>query len=144
MHRCASVWRWQRSLEAPLPKRRPPFPHGRRFLEAWYVAYNGGDAAGVAKLFTVDARFGPHKGRAAIAADLKKAFAVTTYHCVGHFEALHELHALAVASGVETCVETPKLNGSPVTTKERWLVVFERQVDGRWLISRETSEDLRP
>ncbi len=119
-------------------------PWAQAFLDAWYSAYNSGDAARTAKLFTVDATFGPRKGRAAIAADLKKTFASARYHCVGNFEALHELGALAVASGVETCEETPKPSGSSGTTKERWLVVFERQVDGRWLISRETWEDLRP
>jgi len=119
-------------------------PWAQTFLEAWYAAYNGGDAAGTAKLFTVDARFGPHKGRAAIGADLKTTFAAATYHCVGRFEALHELGALAVASGVETCEEHPKPNGVSVITKERWLIVFERQVDGSWLISRETWEELPP
>ena len=120
----------------------PTWAH--KFLESWYVAYNNGNAPAVASLFTVDARFGPLKGRAVIAAELKRAFATTKYNCVGHFETLHQLGGLAVASGAETCEETAKPNGSAVTTKERWLIVFERQSDGRWLISRETWEDLRP
>jgi ketosteroid isomerase-like protein len=114
------------------------------FLQNWYVAYNGSDVAGVSRLFTADASLGPHKGRAAITGDLKKTFAAASYRCTGHFEALRELGELAVAWGVETCVETPKGSVSSNTTKERWLIVFERQPDGRWLISRETWEDLPP
>jgi ketosteroid isomerase-like protein len=72
-------------------------PWAENFLQAWYVAYNSGDAAGVAKFFTPDARFGPFKGRAAIAADLKKAFATARYRCAGRMESLRELGASAVA-----------------------------------------------
>ena len=114
------------------------------FLQNWYATYNRSDAAGVLRLFIADASLGPHKGRAAIAAELKKTFAAASYRCAGHFEGLRELGPLAVAWGVDTCVETPTGGASSNTTKESWLIVFERQPDGRWLISRETWEDLPP
>jgi uncharacterized protein (TIGR02246 family) len=123
----------------------PAIPQwAKTFLQNWYLAYNHGDVAAVSKLFTADASLGPHKGRAAIAAELKKTFASASYRCAGQFDVLHELGPLAVAWGVETCVETPRGSASSNTTKERWLIVFERQFDGRWLISRETWEDLPP
>ena len=112
------------------------------FLQAWYVAYISGNATAVADLFTVDARLGPYKGRTSIATSLKKAFTATSYDCRGHFEELHELDTLAVAWGIETCVETSKSGELPSTSRERWLIVFERQVNGKWLISRETWQDL--
>ena len=114
------------------------------FLQSWYAVYNAGDAAGVASLFTADGTLGPDKGRAAIAASLEKAFAATRYRCEGKFDGLRELNGLAAAWGVETCTETPKSKGQPVATKERWLIVFEHQADGKWLILRETWEDLKP
>ena len=114
------------------------------FLHKWYAAYNRGDAVGVANLFTATAKLGPDEGRAAISAALKRAFLKTTYDCTGQFEMIREIGDLAVGWGVDTCTETPKPKGSPVKTKERWLVVFERQVDGGWLISRESFQDLVP
>lgn len=112
------------------------------FLRSWYAAYNRGDATAVANLFTDSAKLGPDQGRGAIQANLKQAFARTNYNCTGRFEAIREIGELAVGWGVDTCIETPKPSGTPMTTKERWLVVFERQPDGRWLISRETWQDL--
>jgi uncharacterized protein (TIGR02246 family) len=112
------------------------------FLHSWYAAYNRGDATAVASLFTDSAKLGPDRGRGAIQANLKRAFAKTNYNGTGRLETIREIGELAVGWGVDTCIETPKPNGTPVTTIERWLVVFERQPDGRWLISRETWQDL--
>jgi ketosteroid isomerase-like protein len=114
------------------------------FLRSWYAAYNRGDAVAVASFFTSTAKLGPDQGRGAIQGSLNKAFSKTNYNCTGRFESIREIGDLAVGWGVDTCTETPKPIGSPATTKERWLAVFERQPDGRWLISRETWQDLVP
>jgi len=114
------------------------------FLRTWYTVYNGGDAVGVAKLFTADATFGADTGRASITATLGHAFATTRYRCAGNFEAFREIDRMAVAWGVESCTEAPKTSGRSRSTRERWLIVFERQVDGNWLISRETWQELEP
>jgi ketosteroid isomerase-like protein len=114
------------------------------FLRSWYAAYNRGDPVAVASLFTATAKLGPDQGRGAIQVNLKKAFSKTNYNCTGQFESFREIGDLAVGWGVDTCTETTKPNGSPAKTKERWLAVFERQPNGRWLISRETWQDLVP
>ena len=114
------------------------------FLAAWYTAYNAGDAKAVASMFTVDATLGQDKGRTAIEKTLAEAFSSTTYRCSGRFEAFREIDGMAVAWGVDSCTEISKVKGPAVLTRERWLVVFERQADGRWMIARETWEDLRP
>jgi uncharacterized protein (TIGR02246 family) len=140
----AIVVLWMIAVAMPAQETTAIPQWAQTFLQDWYAAYNRSDVGGVSRLFTTDASLGPHKGRAAIAAELKKTFAAASYRCAGHFEALRELGPLAVAWGVETCVETPKGSTSSSTTKERWLIVFERQSDGRWLVSRETWEDLPP
>jgi uncharacterized protein (TIGR02246 family) len=110
------------------------------FLDAWYVSYNAGDAHAVAELFTPDATFGADSGRAAIEASLAADFRATRYHCVGQYDRVRALGALAVAWGHESCTEATAGSTAIRRTKERWLVVFERQADGRWLLSRETFE----
>ena len=141
---CASIALW--SLASGVSAQDPPInPRwAQDFLQRWYASYNGGDAAAVANLFTANGKLGRDERREAIEAGLKRAFSTTSYRCSGRFEALREICDLAVAWGIDTCTETPKPNGSPVTTKERWLIVLERQADGKWLISRETWEDIIP
>jgi uncharacterized protein (TIGR02246 family) len=114
------------------------------FLSDWYASYNAGDAARVADLFTIDATLGGDKGRSAILAGLTRAFGEAEFNCAGHFESFRQIEDLAVGWGVEVCTETEKTNSRSKHTKERWLIVFERQGDGRWLISRETWQDLKP
>jgi uncharacterized protein (TIGR02246 family) len=110
------------------------------FLHRWYAAFNHADAAAVAALFTPDARFATLEGRAEIekgfAADFTQAF----YHCEGEFDGLRELGTLAVGWGHESCLEKPTGAATSTRTHERWLLVLERQADGRWLLARETYE----
>jgi hypothetical protein len=61
------------------------------FLQRWYAAYNGGDAATVASLFTAGGNLGRDEGREAIEVGLKRAFSATSYCCTGRFEALREI-----------------------------------------------------
>jgi uncharacterized protein (TIGR02246 family) len=119
----------------------PPVPAwATDFLHRWYLAFNQGDAPAVAALFTPDARFATFEGRSAIEKSVAADFAQASYHCDGEFEGLRELGTLAVAWGHESCLEKP--TGAPAAshTRERWLLVFERQADGRWLLARETYE----
>jgi uncharacterized protein (TIGR02246 family) len=115
----------------------------RDFLIEWYSSYNAGDAARVASLFTADAILGSDKGRTAIETGLARAFAATDFKCSGYFESFRQIEGLAVGWGVDTCTETQKADGTRRRSKERWLIVLERQGDGKWLIARETWEDLR-
>jgi len=119
----------------PTPPRIAPW--AGEFLRAWYVAYNQGDALRVSNFFTADGALGAIRGRDKIRASLAEDFSTTSYHCTGHFEGFQEVEAMAVAWGVDTCTETHRLHG-PVPARERWLITFERQTDGQWLVSRET------
>jgi ketosteroid isomerase-like protein len=108
------------------------------FLREWYIAYNQGDAARVASFFAPDAQMGALRGREHIQASLASDFAATSYRCGGDFENFKEVEGMAVAWGVDTCTETHGQNGVATPTRERWLLVFQRETDGAWLISRET------
>jgi len=114
------------------------------FLAAWYHAYNAGNAEAVSGLFEPDATLGDDRGRRAIAASLTRAFSSASYQCQGHFEAFRQVGNTAVAWGIDACVETSKTTGVSARTKERWLAVFEQQANGKWLISRQTWEELKP
>ena len=120
---------------------RPAVPEwATEFLHRWYLAFNQGDAAAVAALFTTDARFATLEGRAAIEKGIAADFSQATYHCEGEYEGLRELGSLAVGWGHESCIEKPAGAPAGKRTHERWMLVFERQADGRWLLSRETYE----
>ena len=108
------------------------------FLHHWYLAFNQGDAAAVAALFTPDARFATLEGRAAIEKGFAADFSQATYHCEGEFEGLKELGTLAVGWGRESCLEKPVGATTGKRTHQLFLVVLEREADGRWLLSRET------
>ena len=110
------------------------------FLRRWYAAFNQGDAAAVAALFTSDARFATLEGRSAIEKGIAADFAQASYRCEGEFDGLRELGTLAVGWGHEACLEKPTGASAASHTKERWMLVFERQADGRWLLTRETYE----
>ena len=114
-------------------------------LEAWYAAYNAGDVDGVARLYSDDAVWSAGvRGRAAIKADLTARFAKTRFECSGDFDGFQEIAGSAVAWGHDTCTETPKSGGPSKTTESRWLAVYERQPDGKWLTVRDIAESLTP
>jgi ketosteroid isomerase-like protein len=114
------------------------------FLAAWYHAYNAGNAEAVSSFFEQDATLGEDRGRRAIAASLTRAFSSASYQCQGHFEAFRQVGNAAVAWGIDACVQTLKATGVSARTKERWLAVFEQQASGKWLVSRQTWEELKP
>lgn len=112
------------------------------YLRAWYAAFNAGDAVAVSNLYSEDATFGTERGRIAIVSSLKRDLATTSYNCVGGFQAIKEVAGTAVGWGIDTCTAKPTAGGASQQTRELWLMVFERQPDGRWLGIRETWEDL--
>ena len=114
------------------------------FLAAWYHAYNAGNAEAVSSFFEQDATLGEDRGRRAIAASLTRAFSSASYQCQGHFEAFRQVGNTAVAWGIDACVQTSKATAVTTRTKERWLAVFEQQASGKWLVSRQTWEELKP
>jgi ketosteroid isomerase-like protein len=122
------------------------------FLDSWYTAYNNGDAAGVAALFTRDALLGFNNGRAGgsvamgragIEAALTTVFARSRYTCRGSYDGVQQLGTLAVAWGHESCLERPKNSTTTGRTYKRWLRVFALQISDQWAITREESESIQ-
>jgi len=111
-------------------------------LKAWYAAFNAADAQGVARLYTEDAVVGKARGRAAQIAQLQAGFAATKSTCTGSFDGFQMAGATAIAWGHDTCTETPKAGGATKTVRSKWVSVYGRQPDGRWLMVRDEGEPL--
>ncbi len=105
-------------------------------LDEWYAALNAQDAERFADLYSPDARFGWARGRAAIISKLESDWADMSMTCSGAFDGFQVVGDLATGWGRATCTETPKAGGPSSTFRTRWLGVYERQANGRWLILR--------
>ncbi len=113
------------------------------YLQSLYAASNAGDAAAVAGLYSDDAVYGKVRGRSAILSTLTRDYRTLNYKCVGHFDGFREIAETAVGWGEEACTVLPRAAGARAQqSRARWLLVFERQADGRWLGIRETWQDL--
>jgi uncharacterized protein (TIGR02246 family) len=122
---------------------------GRDQLAAWYAAFNAGDAKAVAALYAPDAILvpsgkSPLRGRAAIEAYHVALHRATKYSCAGSFDGFSVVAGTAVGWGHDACTETPRAGGKGEQTKSRWLTVYEKQADGKWIIVRDVGEDLKP
>jgi uncharacterized protein (TIGR02246 family) len=114
-------------------------------LQAWYVAFNAGDAAGVSRLYAEDAvrlppDGAPARGRVAIQASFASNFRETSFECSGANDEVRVMGNMAVAWGHDSCTATPKAGEGSRTTLSRWVAVYER-LAGEWLIVHETWED---
>jgi uncharacterized protein (TIGR02246 family) len=115
----------------------------------YQTAYNAGDAAGVAALFTDDAVSLPDhhaalQGKAAIQQYLQEIFSQFSVtmtitpadtEIVGTFAHEHGSFVIKV---------TPKTGGETVTDDGKYLVVFERGADGTWKIHHDMDNSNRP
>lgn len=118
-------------------------------LAAWYKAFNAGDAKAVAALYAVDAIAEPPgkplvRGRAAIEAFQAAAHRDTKFACTGGFSGFQVVAGSAVGWGYDNCQETPRAGGPAKTTKSRWLTVYEKHADGKWVIIRDVAESVAP
>ena len=114
-------------------------------LQAWHVAFNAGDAAGLSRHYAEDAvrlppDGAPARGRGAIQASFAADFRETSFECSGANDEVRVMGNMAVVWGHDNCRETPKAGGSGRTTLSRWMVVYER-LGGEWLIVHETWEN---
>ena len=109
-------------------------------LKAWYAAFNAANVQGVVSLYTEDAVVGKAKGRAAQTAQLQADFAAMKSTCSGGFDGFQQAGATAIAWGHDTCTQTPKAGGAAKTVRSKWVTVYGRQTDGRWLMVRDEGE----
>jgi uncharacterized protein (TIGR02246 family) len=136
------------AIAAPAASQSVP-TWAREQLAGWYKAFNAGDAKGIAALYTVDAVLlvegqSALRGRGAI-----EAFHVTMatqkkFACLGVFDGFQVVGSDAAGWGHDECTETPRAGGAAKKTKSRWLSIYEKQPDGKWLIVRDGGEDIKP
>jgi uncharacterized protein (TIGR02246 family) len=100
-------------------------------------AFNGGDASGVARLFTEDGRVLPPnadavQGRANIEAFFKEDQARASLSL--HLLTVHECAGLCVAVGLSEVERHPD-GASPDKEGGKFVEVWTRQSDGSWLLA---------
>jgi uncharacterized protein (TIGR02246 family) len=104
---------------------------------AWLKAFNSGDAAGVAKQYSQDARLMPPNsdiiaGRDAIEA-FTKEFVATGASLSFNLLTVHEGGDIVAAVGTyEMSIPVP--GGEPQLDSGKYIEVWQRQSDGAWLI----------
>ena len=100
--------------------------------EEWRIAYNRGDAAGVASLYSEDGYYlSAHilaHGREAIEAYWRRGIAAG-----GHVDFIKPLTVFA-SGELGYCAGTYQATNAGVTVDGRVLLVF-RKIDGKWLIA---------
>ena len=113
--------------------------------KVWLAAFNGGDAAGVAKQYTEKARLmAPNadivEGRAAIEGFVKE-FVATGAQLTFNLLAVHESADMCASVGTYV-MEFP---GDAPQDRGKFIEVWTRQADGSWLITDDIfNSDLPP
>ena len=114
--------------------------------EKWYAAFNAGDAAALVEQYAADAVVllleQTLRGRDAIYTFQETQLQKSRFVCTWGIDGVHALDKLAVVWGHDSCTETPKAGGASSTRKGRWLMVYEVQSDGSWVIVRDGWQDI--
>jgi uncharacterized protein (TIGR02246 family) len=111
--------------------------------KAFMAAYEAGDAEAIGKLYTADAVSEPNnqpslKGRDAIVASLKQMFEKVSVKPTLTPDETRTLGNVGLDRGHYTYTVTPKDGGGTPTSGEgRYLVVFVKDADGTWRVSRD-------
>ena len=118
-------------------------------LARWYAAYNARDAKALGAFYAEDvvlrpAGQAPIHGRDAIEARYAQGFKNGTYSCTGGFDGFKVVADTAVGWGHDACKEIPRAGGVGQTYNSRWIMLYERQPDGIWLVVRDSHEDVGP
>lgn len=114
-----------------------------QLVDPWFEAYNAGDAAALAGLYTSDAiRYpsdaAPVSGRAAIRSNFEEELA--SYSEVEETGGPRELHVFGdwiVEVGDWSSSGTSAEDGSKVDDEGQYLILARRGADGQWKIHRE-------
>jgi ketosteroid isomerase-like protein len=127
----------------------PVPPWAQEGLAKWYAAYNARDAKALGAFYAKDVVFRPAgqppiRGRDAIEAHYARGFKNGTYSCTGDFDGFEVVAGTAVGWGHDACTEIPRAGGVGQTYNSRWIMLYERQPDGVWLVVRDSDEDVGP
>jgi uncharacterized protein (TIGR02246 family) len=117
----------------------------RQHTDQWYAAFNAGDATAITKLYAANAvmllQGQTFEGRAAIGAFHKDNFEKARFDCTWTIEGMSTVDKVAVLWGNDSCLDTPRGGGAPVSWRGRWLTVYQLQPDGSWVIVRDSGEE---
>lgn len=114
-----------------------------QLVDPWFEAYNAGDAAALAGLYTADAiRYpsdaAPVSGRAAIRSAFEKELAsFSETQETGGPEELHVFGDWIVEVGDWSMSGTSAEDGAEVDEEGRYMILARRGTDGQWKIHRE-------
>jgi uncharacterized protein (TIGR02246 family) len=116
---------------------------------AWMTAYNAGDAAGLAALYTENASVmnageATVTGRAAIQAYYEGMFAQMTGTSDVRSSAMAVSGAWAYDSGEYSGAMTPKAGGDAMNRAGRYVVILQKDAAGTWHLARAITNDPMP
>jgi uncharacterized protein (TIGR02246 family) len=108
--------------------------------EAYVVAENAGDAAGIAALFAPNATFMPPdqpavSGSAGVQAHYEALFAQMTPSLTVNSRETHAAGDIGYDAGSFSVQATPKAGGDPMHISGKYMVISGRQADGSWKIT---------
>lgn len=113
----------------------------------WYAAFNAGDASAIIQLYASDAvlllRGETFNGRSAIEAFHTGNFEKVRYACMWTINSVSRVDSLAAVWGNDACVGTPASGGPSQAFEGRWLMIYQLQPDGSWLIVRDSGEEAK-
>lgn len=119
----------------------------RQHTEQWYAAFGAGDAVAMGKLYASDAvlvlQGETFQGRTEIEAFHRGNFEKAKFTCTFTIIGMAAVDKLAAVWGDDSCADAPKSGGPPADWKGRWLMVYQRQPDGSWIIVRDAGEEAR-
>ena len=139
---------------APAPPAAPPAPPApvaddpadiaalNAARAAFMAAYEAGDADAIGRLYTAEAISEPDnqptlRGREAIVASLKNMFEQVAVKPVLTPDETRTLGSVGLDRGTYTVTVTPKAGAPPTSSQGRYLVVFVKEADGSWKVSRD-------
>ncbi|OYP35152.1 YybH family protein [Rhodopirellula sp. MGV] len=115
----------------------------RNVQRRWFRATMSGDLSMLDSLMTADVVFlspgRPPFGRKEFFKSFQAMKDQVTMECEGEFIEIKIDGDLAVATGLIQITVTPRFGGEPTSLTGNTLTVFNRQPDGRWLLSRDAN-----
>jgi uncharacterized protein (TIGR02246 family) len=117
--------------------------------EAFMTGYEAGDAAAIGQLYMPDAISESNNqpslvGRDAIVASLKGMFEQVTVKTTLTPAETRTLGNVGLDRGTYTVTVTPKAGAPPSTSEGRYMVIYVKDADGTWRVSRDMDNGVMP
>ena len=117
--------------------------------DAFMAGYEAGDAEAIGKLYMPEAISESNNqpslvGREAIVASLKGMFEQVTVKTTLTPAETRTLGDVGLDRGTYTVTVTPKAGAPPSTSEGRYMVIYVRDTDGSWRVSRDMDNGVMP